>query len=64
MNEDEDFGFIEKIRFPDGVYCKAEAYAHTFDRNGEIGEVRIYQSSLSATEVSQNFNATKSKYGL
>ena len=33
MKEDEDFGFIEKIRFPDGVYCKAEAYAHTFDRN-------------------------------
>ena len=32
--------------------------------DGKIGEVRIYQTSLSATEVSQNFNATKSKYGL
>jgi hypothetical protein len=32
--------------------------------DGSIGEVRIYDTALSATEVSQNFNATKSKYGL
>ena len=32
--------------------------------DGKIGAIRIYQTSLSADEVSQNFNATKSKYGL
>ena len=32
--------------------------------DGNIGEVRIYNRALSATEVSQNFNATRSKYGV
>ena len=31
---------------------------------GNIGEVRIYNRALTATEVSQNFNATRSKYGV
>ena len=29
-----------------------------------FGEVRVYDRELSATEVSQNFNATRSKYGV
>ena len=36
--------------------------ANRFD--GNIGEVRIYTRALSATEVLQNFNATRSKYGV
>ena len=32
--------------------------------DGDIGEARIYNRALSATEISQNFNATKSKYGV
>ena len=32
--------------------------------DGDIGEARIYSTALSATEVSQNFNATRSKYGI
>ena len=32
--------------------------------DGNIGQVRVYQTSLSATEISQNFNATRSKYGV
>ena len=31
--------------------------------DGDIAEARIYNRALSSTEVSQNFNATKSKYG-
>ncbi len=31
---------------------------------GRIGEVRIYNKSLSAAEVSKNFNATRGKYGV
>jgi hypothetical protein len=32
--------------------------------NGKIGIVRIYNSSLTSSQVLQNFNADKSKYGL
>ncbi len=32
--------------------------------NGNISSVQIYNRALTAAEVSQNFNATKSRYGL
>jgi hypothetical protein len=32
--------------------------------NGSMGIVRIYNSALSSSEISQNFNSDKSKYGL
>ena len=32
--------------------------------DGRIGEARIYNRALTAAEVSQNFNATRSKYGV
>jgi hypothetical protein len=32
--------------------------------DGRIGEARIYNRALSATEVSQNYNATRGKYGV
>jgi prepilin-type N-terminal cleavage/methylation domain-containing protein len=32
--------------------------------NGYIANVRIYNRALSSTEITQNFNATKSRYGL
>ena len=38
--------------------------AGSFNYNGRIGEVRIYKKELSAMEVAQNYNATRSKYGL
>ena len=31
---------------------------------GKYGEFRIYNKSLSSTEVLNNYNATKSRYGL
>ena len=34
------------------------------DYNGDIGGLLVYNQTLSATEVSQNYNATKGKYGL
>ena len=37
-------------------------YAGNMD--GRIGEARIYNRELSATEVSQNYNATRGKYGV
>ena len=32
--------------------------------DGDIAETRIYNRALSSTEISQNFNATRSKYGV
>ncbi|ADO99313.1 hypothetical protein Np050604_214 [Cyanophage S-RIM44] len=34
------------------------------DLTGRVGQVRVYDRALSSTEVSQNFNATRSKYGV
>ena len=32
--------------------------------DGKVGEIRMYNSGLSATQVLQNFNATRGKYGV
>ena len=41
------------------------ATSAAWNLNGRIGEIRIYKDkSLSATEVSQNYNATRAKYGV
>ena len=51
------------------VLSSAEGYRiggatfHTF-HNGPIASVRLYNRGLSATEVLQNFNAHKGRYGL
>jgi len=39
-------------------------HATARELNGGLGEIRVYNRALSATEVSQNFNATRSKYGV
>jgi hypothetical protein len=44
-----------------GSYNGGE-YSQWFD--GKIGITRLYNSSLTSTQVLQNFNADKSKYGL
>jgi hypothetical protein len=36
----------------------------TFNWNGRISQTRIYTRELSTTEVQQNYNATKAKFGL
>ena len=38
--------------------------SNTWNLDGRIAAVRMYQTSLSATEVLQNFNSTKSKYNI
>lgn len=32
--------------------------------NGNIGELQLYNTELTAAQISQNFNATRSKYGV
>ena len=45
-----------------GRYEYSGNYSRYF--NGEIASVRIYDRALTAAEVLQNFNATKSRFGL
>jgi hypothetical protein len=44
-----------------GSYNGGE-YVQWFD--GKIGITRLYNSSLTSTQVLENYNADKSKYGL
>jgi hypothetical protein len=38
------------------------SFFNIYNPKGSIGEVKIYNSALSASEISQNYNATKKKY--
>ena len=38
--------------------------ATTYFHSGSISQVSIYNTALTATQVAQNFNATKTRYGL
>jgi hypothetical protein len=42
----------------------ANTYNVSYGSPNSIAECRIYNRALSATEISQNFNATRSKYGV
>ena len=51
MTEEDDYNFIEKITFPDGVYCKADAYAHTFNRNIETVRKLASEGKLKRRKI-------------
>ena len=52
-----DFSSGANIRI--GINTNDSSY---FD--GKYGEVRIYNDALTASEVLQNFNATRARYGV
>ena len=39
-----------------------QSYIGSYDFDGEVGQVRFYSSALTASEVLQNFNATRALY--
>ena len=39
------------------------SYIGTYDFDGQIGDVRFYDSALSPSQIVQNFNASKGSYG-
>jgi len=41
-----------------------DSFASTRCFNGRIGNIMLYDRALSSTEISQNYNALKSRYGL
>jgi hypothetical protein len=48
-----------------GIVKAIGAYASgSFNLNGKISSVNAYNRALSSTEVTQNFNATKTRFGL
>jgi hypothetical protein len=49
-----------------GIYIgySPDVDASTRTMNGKIGNAQIYNRALSATEVQQNYNALKSRFGL
>ena len=50
-----------------GVTTSAKIGSYAIDTNffpGRIGVFQIYNRALSATEITQNYNAQKSRFGL
>lgn len=49
-----------------GIYIgySPDVDAATRTMNGKIGSAQIYNRALTATEIAQNFNATKGRFGL
>ena len=45
-------------------YVGAENLSVQYELNGKIGVTQIYNRALSASEVLQNYNATKGRFGL
>ena len=46
------------------AYTIGRWFNNGYELDGRIGEIRFYNRALTATEVSQNFNATRAKYGV
>jgi hypothetical protein len=44
--------------------CVGNNFAGQYNFDGTIGTVRVYNRAISATEVAQIYNSTKSRYGL
>ncbi len=47
-----------------GLYLGAYGPGVSYHLNGKIAVTRVYNKALTATEVTQNFNAQKSRFGL
>lgn len=47
-----------------GAYTDASFFATGAYFNGSYGVMRVYNRALSSSEVTQNYNATRAKYGL
>ena len=52
------------VDFTSATTYVGDHYNSDYQFDGDIGEVRMYNKALNSTEVSQNFNATRSKYGV
>ena len=46
------------------LWIGRSAYAGTYQWVGDMGEIFVYDRVLTSTEITQNYSATKSRYGL
>lgn len=62
----EDMGIITEVSGStyDLYVGKYPTIANTYDWNGKISLVRVYNKTLNASEVSQNYNTLKNRFGL
>ena len=44
--------------------CLGNNFAGQFNFDGTLGTIRVYDRALSAVEIAQIYNASKSRYGL
>jgi hypothetical protein len=44
--------------------CVGNNFAGQYNFDGTIGTVRVYNRAITATEIAQIYNSTKSRYGL
>ena len=58
-NTDINTGEAHNLKIGDGAYGGGYNYF-----NGKIGPIHIYDRELSAEEILQNYNSTKSRFGL
>lgn len=52
------------IGVPNSYMIGKLGFANTYYLSGSVSQTQIYNRALSATEVLQNYNATKSRFGL
>jgi hypothetical protein len=66
INSVESLNQTESIAIAnwDGVWTVGQRGNSTFWYAGQISTLQVYNRALTATEVRQNFNATRSRYGV
>jgi hypothetical protein len=52
------------IGVPNSYMIGKLGFTNTYYLSGSVSQVQIYNRALSSTEVLQNYNATKSRFGL
>lgn len=57
LNASTDYFYV-------GAYGNSTGQVPALFLNGNVAQVQVYSRALSAAEVLQNYNATKSRYGL
>jgi len=54
----------KNVNFSSWVSFQWWGYGSSWNMNGTVAKILVYSRSLSAEESQQNFNATKSRFGL
>ena len=64
VNGSQDVQQTNMSNQPTSLNAQVDIGNYAGSLNGRLGELRFYNRALTAQEVSQNYNATRSKYGV